>query len=140
MIFVLDASLAASWVVADEQNEAAEALLERVKAGSAGVPDLFWHEMRNILLKVEKQGRSAEGAAESALMTLRQLPLTVAVNRGDDVILALARTHQLTPYDAAYLDLAVNSGLPLATADRRLAAAAHSQGLPILGPYATPSP
>ena len=140
MLFVLDASLAASWVVADEQNEAAEALLDRVKAGSAGVPDLFWHEMRNILLKVEKRGRSAEGAAEAALLTLRQLPLTVAVNRGDDVILALARAHQLTPYDSAYLDMAINLALPLATADRRLAMGAHSAGATVLGPYADPPP
>jgi predicted nucleic acid-binding protein len=38
--------------------------------------------------------------------------------------LPLAQTHQLSVYDAVYLDLALRKHLPLATLDNRLAAAA----------------
>jgi predicted nucleic acid-binding protein len=42
--------------------------------------------------------------------------------------LMLARTETLTTYDAAYLELAVRRGLPLATKDRELGAAARRVG------------
>ena len=136
MPFVVDASIAAAWVVADERTSEADVLLEGVKIGGARVPDLFWHEMRNLLLKIERRGRSPRGAAEIALSTLRRLPIAVLPNRGDAIILDLARTYQLTPYDAAYLDLAIDTGLPLATADRHLAAASRPSGVTLLGPLA----
>ncbi len=136
MPFVVDASIAAAWVVADERTSAAHGLLERIKFEGGRVPDLFWHEMRNLLLKVERRGRSPRGAAETALATLRRLPIEVQPSRDDPTILNLARTHQLTPYDAAYLDLAIDAGLRLATADRALAVAARSSGVALLGPLA----
>ncbi len=140
MPFVVDASMAIGWVVADEHTSEAEALLRRVKDDSAIVPDLFWHEMRNVLLKIERRGRSQQGAAETALLALRQLPIIVQIIRSDAVILDLARTYRLTPYDASYLDLSIGLQLPLATADRKLAQAAHHAGVPVLGPYAGPAP
>ena len=47
-------------------------------------------------------------------------------------ILALGREHKLTSYDAAYLDLALNRGLPLATLDKELRAAAKKIGVKLL--------
>ena len=138
--FVVDASLAAGWVVADEHNLVAETLLERVKVDGGRVPDLFWHEMRNLLLTIERQGRSARGSAEIALRDLRRLPITVLANGADAAVLDLARTCKLSSYDAAYLDLAIHWHLPLATADRRLAAGARAAGVTVLGPSAVPAP
>ena len=46
--------------------------------------------------------------------------------------LDLARTHNLTAYDAAYLDLARSRGLGLATVDQRLAAACRTVGVPLI--------
>ena len=48
-------------------------------------------------------------------------------------LLALARGHGLTAYDAAYLDMALRTGLPLATLDGRLAAAAKAAGVVLVG-------
>lgn len=133
--FVVDASMATGWVVADENTSDTETWLRRVKADGARVPDLFWHEMRNVLLKIERRGRSQQGAAEIALLALRRLPINVLMNRSDELILHLARTYRSTPYDASYLDLALDLKLPLAT-DRQLAVAAHRAGVAVLGPYA----
>jgi len=58
---------------------------------------------------------------------------------GDDAaIVDLAMKHDLTAYDAAYLDLALRERLPLATLDRKLAAAARAENVPVLGPLGAP--
>ena len=113
-----------------------EALRSLVSREGASVPDLFWREMRNVLLKTERRGRGLRGAAEGGLLILTRLPLTVMANRTDAIILDLARTQNLTPYDAAYLDLALSIGLPLATADKALVMAARACGVALLGPLA----
>jgi predicted nucleic acid-binding protein len=45
---------------------------------------------------------------------------------------ALCRRHRLSVYDAAYLELALRRNLPLATLDKRLAAAATLDGVPVI--------
>jgi predicted nucleic acid-binding protein len=47
---------------------------------------------------------------------------------------ALASRHQLTSYDAVYLNLALTSGLPLATRDKALARAATDCGVGVWAP------
>jgi predicted nucleic acid-binding protein len=47
--------------------------------------------------------------------------------------MALTRQHRLTVYDAAYLELALREGVPLATLDSSLAAAARAEGVAVLG-------
>ncbi|HVB15439.1 MAG TPA: type II toxin-antitoxin system VapC family toxin, partial [Stellaceae bacterium] len=48
-------------------------------------------------------------------------------------MIALARKHRLTVYDAAYLELALRRALPLATLDMPLAHAARAEGVPLVG-------
>jgi hypothetical protein len=45
---------------------------------------------------------------------------------------ALAREHGLSSYGASYIELAVREGIPLATRDSRLQAAAAKAGVPLL--------
>jgi predicted nucleic acid-binding protein len=54
-----------------------------------------------------------------------------------DTILDLARSHKLTAYDAAYLELAMRLGLPLAARDDALERAAQAVGIPVFTPRAT---
>jgi predicted nucleic acid-binding protein len=49
-----------------------------------------------------------------------------------DAIMELGRVYHLTAYDAAYLELAMRAGLPLATQDERLRAAATQAGVPLI--------
>jgi len=65
---------------------------------------------------------------------LRSLPIEVdesTPSRAMGEILALAREQDLSVYDAAYLELAVREGIPLATLDRALASAAKRCGVPL---------
>jgi predicted nucleic acid-binding protein len=54
------------------------------------------------------------------------------VARGET--LHLARLHNLSLYDAAYLELAVRRGLPLATLDDKLKGTAAAVGVPEFEP------
>jgi predicted nucleic acid-binding protein len=131
---VVDASLAASWVLPDEYNEAADTVLNQLTGAVARVPTLFWHELRNILLVAERRSRLPQGGAEAALLRLRRLPIDEAGAGSDAAVLALAAKHALTAYDAAYLALAIADRLYLATIDRALAEAARHESVPLLGP------
>jgi predicted nucleic acid-binding protein len=133
MTLVLDASVAAAWVLPDESTATADAILDRVATEGAAVPDLLWHELRNIFLTAARRGRLPATEVAPSLLRLRRLPVeTVPVSAGGDAALtALAARRRLTAYDAAYLQLAVDRGYALATADEALRQAASAEGVPL---------
>ena len=132
--------MVAAWVLPDERSALTEERLEWVEGRGDTVPSIFWHEIRNIPVNVERNGGSQRAATEAAVRKLRRLTLDITDNRDDAVVSGLARDHTLSAYDAAYLAIAILSGLPLATADRRLAAGAHASGVIVLGPHARTTP
>lgn len=67
----------------------------------------------------------------TSLIRLRQLPIKIVGDGDDAVIITLARKHQLSAYDAAYLALAVGENLPLLTLDKKLLWAALAEGTPL---------
>ncbi|HEY1780852.1 MAG TPA: type II toxin-antitoxin system VapC family toxin [Roseiarcus sp.] len=134
-MIVVDASVAAAWLLPEEDSEAAETLIAALSRRSP-VPSLFWHELRNVLVMAERRGRIAAGEAAAAMVRLRRLPLEDAGAGADGAILALATARGLTAYDATYLALAQERGLPLATLDQRLARAARQEGVALVGPLA----
>lgn len=130
---MLDASIAAAWILPDEQSTA-DRFLHLAAEDGATAPDLIWHELRNILLMATRRGRIAQRDVALGMSQLRRLPIeTVDLSvGGDGPILDIALTNKLTAYDAAYLSLAVARDLPLATADRSLRRAAEAQGIVFL--------
>ncbi|WP_313606798.1 type II toxin-antitoxin system VapC family toxin [Rhizobium sp.] len=135
MYYVVDASMAAAWLLPEEHSDAAEVVIASMSE-LCPVPSLFWFEIRNILTMAERRGRIAKGGALINMERVRRLPLDDAGIGGDGSVLLLAAGHSLSAYDAAYLALAINRGVPLATLDRKLAAAARKEGVPVLGPFA----
>ncbi|ANK95297.1 MULTISPECIES: type II toxin-antitoxin system VapC family toxin [Rhizobium] len=134
MTFVLDASIAAAWFLPDEQHDAADRLMSDLNTMVGLVPTLFWFETRNLFLMAERRGRLRSGEAVLLMTQLRGLSLEDAGSGGDGMILYLANRYALTAYDASYVALAKADGLPLATADRKMADAARNEGITILGP------
>lgn len=134
MSFVLDASIAAAWILPDEENATADAILHRVAADGAVAPSLIWHELRNILLMANRRARLAQEEIVPSLLRLRRLPIeTVDVSAsGDAKLIELAVKLGLTAYDAAYLALAEDRGLPLATADKMLRRACDAHGMALV--------
>ena len=131
-MFVVDASVAASWFLVDERSTYADAVLERLRVSGAMVPVIWPAEMANIFLVAECRGRMTEAQTVRSLELLNDLPIRVA---GPDsitwigAIISLARARALSAYDASYLQLAIQQGLPLATQDERLRTAARDAGV-----------
>lgn len=133
MPFVLDASVTAGWCFPDEDKQSGDAALSRLAEDSAIAPTLWWFEVRNILVVNERRGRiDAVGTAEF-LAELDRLPILLDRDAVGETVVALARKHGLTAYDAAYLELARRLGAPLATLDHALAAAARTDGVHLIG-------
>ena len=133
MSVVVDASIAAAWFLPDEQNAAADQVMAGLGAEAGRAPTLFWFETRALFILAERRGRLRGGEAALVMAQLRGFPIVDAGQGEDGPILALALRHGLTGYDAAYLALAIAEGQPLATLDRRLAAAARAEGVAVLG-------
>lgn len=88
------------------------------------VPPIWPLEVANVLVVAERRGRFGPDESDTFVDLLGALPITVverASSRGLTQVRGLARTHQLSAYDAAYIDLAIDMNIPLATLDRKLA-------------------
>jgi predicted nucleic acid-binding protein len=130
--FILDGSVALAWCFSDEADLYADAIAKRFPDVEAVVPVLWHLEVANALLMGERRGRCDETDIANWTAFLGSLPITVSEQDGTRVfndILALARAQKLTSYDAAYLELAIRLGLPLATLDGNLRAAAENAGV-----------
>ena len=90
--------------------------------------------MNSLIVAVRQKGISA-AQFETFLQDLSDLPVVVDVEglkRIYSSIARLSQQHQLSSYDAAYLDLAVAENLPLATLDNNLRTAAKRVGVELL--------
>lgn len=133
--FVLDCSVTMAWCFEDEADAYADAVMDRLATGSALVPSLWLLEVANVLLAAERRRRLTEADSMRFLEVLAQLPVEVVETGGLSRaagLLGLGRAHRLSAYDAAYLDLAMREGVPLATRDAALRAAAKRNGVAVL--------
>jgi len=133
MAFVVDASVAAAWFLPDEHNDAADRVMAELGVNPGRAPSLFWFETRNLFLMAERRGRLKPGEAAAAMEQLRAFPIFDEGTGDDRLVLSLAARHGLSGYDASYLALAVSQNLPLATLDKKLAAAAGAEGVVLRG-------
>jgi predicted nucleic acid-binding protein len=129
---VLDSSIALAWHFEDEQTEAVRAVLAEVAESGALAPGLWRFEVANGLQMALRRGRIDAALRDRALANLAAL--NVRIDDGCDVqvwsaTVRLADLYRLTVYDAAYLELAQRSRLPLATLDLALAEGARGAGV-----------
>jgi predicted nucleic acid-binding protein len=133
---VLDSSVALAWFYADETTSAIREVFQLTKTGGAWVPSLWRLEVGNVLLMGIRRGRHDLTFVQSALADLWLFPISVDPDKDSQAwaaALQLAHRHQLTLYDAAYLELARRRGFPLATLDRDLRSAATAEKVGLLG-------
>ena len=133
--FVVDNSVVMAWCFEDETSRYAEAVLDLLAEATAFVPSIWPLEVGNVLLVAERNHRLSEAESARFIALLSDLPIEVDQETPDRMIKeiwALARKHHLSTYDASYLDLAMRKGLPIATKDKKLLAAAKRSQVPIL--------
>ncbi|WP_438752565.1 type II toxin-antitoxin system VapC family toxin [Pararhizobium sp. O133] len=137
MTIVIDASIALAWCFEDEASDETDAVTQDIIASGGLVPSLFHLELANVLLQAERRGRISAAEISQRLELITRMPIETdpqTAGRAWSETLSLARTHKLTSYDAAYLELAARSGASLATKDKALAAAAGQLGIALAIP------
>jgi len=133
--FVLDTSTTMTWCFDDEMTPATDALLDQLRTTGAVVPVVWSLEVANALLVAERRDRITSSEATRLAHLLQSLPIAIDADGATSVfgaVVDLAREHNLSSYDASYLELAMRQGLPLATHDARLQAAATRAGISLL--------
>lgn len=125
---VLDASVAAVWLLDDETNPLASAALISLAKNGAVVPQLWHAEIRNCLLVAERRGRLEASDTDERLNALGELPIQTDTGLDYDHALRLARRHKLSLYDALYLELAIRLKTTLYSLDKALVKAAVVEG------------
>ena len=131
---VIDASVALAWCFPDEASDYADGVLVALEDRTAMVPAIWSVEITNALLVGERRKRIRQPEVRRFLELLKDLriledgqPFAETVSN----VLPLAREYDLSAYDAAYLDVAVRHGAPLATLDAALQKACRAAGVKI---------
>lgn len=133
MPFVLDNSVVCGWLLENQATAYTNAVAEHLQNDRALVPALLHLEYSNVLRTACKRGRLIAQQAQQAIQQLKALPMDTDREPPDPAqLLALALRHDLSAYDAVYLELALRRQLPIATADTALAEAARVSGVGVL--------
>jgi predicted nucleic acid-binding protein len=134
--FVADASATLPWCFAEEATPATEALLDRAQAGEEVLVPAHWPtEVMNGLIMAVRRGRIDRERVARFASDLSALPIRIEAAHAPaswDAVIRVATEHQLTVYDATYLELAQRTGLPLATLDGDLRKAALAASVALI--------
>ncbi len=130
---MIDNSIVLAWCLADESHVVADDAMQAVIEHGAVVPGIWWYELRNALVVNERRGRLEPADTQATLADLRELSIAIDRDHDEGAILNLARSHDLSIYDAAYLEVAQRRALPLGTLDNRLRRAAMSARVAVFG-------
>jgi len=136
-IFVLDCSVTMAWCFEDEMTDYTEAVFDSLTKAKAMVPSLWVLEVANVLLCAQRKKRINKMRTIEFKDSLNLLPIQIdhtTAYRAMGSIMELADETGLTIYDAAYLELALHSALPLATLDQNLKKAAKKMNIGIYTP------
>jgi len=135
MKFVLDNSIAMRWLLNDRepstQDYARKVLDLLIEGGTALVPNLWALEAANVIVKALKKAAVTQADASQFIALLGELDIQLDAQTHDHALgdtLSLAKQYGLSSYDAAYLELALRKGIPLATIDKELGDAANKAG------------
>lgn len=141
MKFVLDASVALSWLLEDAGagQVYADAVFGSLARPSvqAEVPVTWSLEVANVIAKCELRGILQEARTLAFLSAVSAAPITCDPKTNEAALsetLQLSRRYRLSSYDASYLELALRSGVPLATLDEDLRRPATKAGVKVFKP------
>lgn len=124
-----------AWCFENQSDDFTRAVLSKLDRDEADVPSLWPLEVANALLVAERRGKISRAETAEFAAILSGLQIWVVEDTHEHAlnsILSLARAQNLSAYDAAYLELALREGLPLASRDKALRRAAERTGVRLL--------
>lgn len=130
---VLDCSVAIAWYLEGESTDFTDSILQAIPKLEIWVPALWVLEFSNTLFAAERRRRitpsgRAQIIGQASLLPLNVDPKIMSLSQADEV----ASRHNLTPYDAAYFELAQRRKLPLVTLDAALVKAVRAAKLSLI--------
>ena len=131
---VIDASAALAWLFGE--NDEGAWLEDQAERGSFAAPWLWRIEVVNAILVKERRGHITQAQSARYFRVLAALHIEFVpepTSRTLEQLAMIARPHQLTAYDAVYLELAMTLGRPLYTLDKNLRDAAIRVGIELTG-------
>jgi predicted nucleic acid-binding protein len=131
---VLDSSVTMAWFL-NEPGPPLHDLIDQIVDEGAAVPDFWTLEVANVFQAAIRRKRTTSTDRDAAFAELRLLPIAIEKTDRDVIwlgVVGLSGKHGLTVYDATYLELALRTGLPLATLDKDLIRAARAEGVAVL--------
>lgn len=133
MPFVLDASVTLGWCFLDERQDLIEIVEDRLEGDDqAYVPLIWWFEIRQAALMGLRRKRVSIERVLDFLARVKRTEIVVASLPVSSAVFDIAQRHQLSFYDAAYLELAIREGIALATLDHALVRAATAEGVALI--------
>jgi predicted nucleic acid-binding protein len=129
---VIAASIVLAWCFPDETSDYAESVLVSLERKTILAPPVWGLEIANAIMVGERRKRLQHSEISEFASLLENLTIvqdTRAVADHLNDVLPLARKHALSAYDAAYLELSIRHGAPLATLDDKLRKAAKGAGV-----------
>lgn len=131
---IVDASRIGNAVLPDESAAVTEKLLGLLADNDLVEPCHWPIEIANLVLRAARRGRLTIPERNEARAAISALISAAEVETMSYPIAALdlAVSHNISAYDAAYLELALRTGLPLLTSDCALGDAALRSGVEVL--------
>jgi predicted nucleic acid-binding protein len=129
----MDCSVCLPWYFRDEASDFCDQLGVALHRSEVWVPSLWRAEMVSAVINAARRKRISGEQRREVLKNAHELPLRFDQEMPSILDLnELSTTHELTPYDAVYFELARRRKLALATLDAALIKAARSAKLALL--------
>ncbi|GHV05849.1 twitching motility protein PilT [Campylobacterota bacterium] len=137
MVCVIDCSFIMAVAMPDERSALVCERFDAIErdAGELLVPHLWWLETTNVLMNAIRRGRLTLNDALERRKLIDSYNFSTDQAYGAEYggrLLALCALHDLSAYDAAYLELAIRKKARLATLDVRLKRSAEASGLSVI--------
>jgi predicted nucleic acid-binding protein len=134
-LVIVDASAFGPLILPDEDSDVIPEMLAALRAGNAIAPQHWPLEIANLMRMAVRRKRLDVHEFPEILSKLRGAMVKIDTETSSEAwggTLMLATRYDLTAYDAAYLELAVRTGFPLATLDKALSNAAIAENIRVL--------
>ena len=133
MAFVVDNSIAVAWYFPAQATPESDRAFKLLAGQTAYAPPIWRQEFAHVLKKAIRTRRITEAEAFEIIAQHESLPFFINETAAPtSELLKLALRHELSAYDASYLELALRLQLPLATKDDALRAAAKQCGIALI--------
>ena len=128
-LVVIDASACLSWVLTSQRTDAAMSFLGAADDKDFTAPFVFQWETQNVLLRLLRKRSLTDPEYELAISNLSDYDVAIGEPFPAGLLEPLARSEQLSLFDAAYLALALEQDAEIASRDTDLLSAAARHGL-----------